>query len=129
MISGDIASRVHSYMVGIVNDLGAVTVAINGIPDHLHLLIKSSKNVADAHFMKQLKGGSSSWINDNGLIPGRFQWQAGYGWFSVSPKDTDQVISYIENQAEHHETTTFQDEFRKFLKTYQIEYDERYVWD
>lgn len=65
MITGDVASRIHSYMAGIVNDLGAVSVAINGMPDHLHLLIKSSKNVADAHFMKQLKGGSSSWINDN----------------------------------------------------------------
>jgi putative transposase len=129
IISGDIASRVHSYMAGIVKDLGAVSVSINGMPDHLHLLIKSSKNVADAQFMKQLKGGSSSWINDNNLIPGRFQWQAGYGWFSVSAKDTDQVVSYIQNQAEHHKTTTFQDEFRKFLETYQIDYDERYVWD
>jgi putative transposase len=129
IISGDIASRVHSYMAGIVKDLGAVSVSINGMPDHLHLLIKSSKNVADAQFMKQLKGGSSSWINDNNLIPGQFQWQAGYGWFSVSAKDTDQVVSYIQNQAEHHKTTTFQDEFRKFLETYQIDYDERYVWD
>ena len=129
MITGDVASRVHSYMAGIVNDLGAVSIAINGMPGHLHLLIKSSKNIADAQFMKQLKGGSSSWINDNALIPGRFQWQAGYGWFSVSPKDTDQVVSYIQNQAEHHKTTTFQDEFRKFLETCQIDYDERFVWD
>jgi putative transposase len=128
-ITGDIASKVHSYLAGIVKDLGAVSVSINGMPDHLHLLIKSSKNVADAQFMKQLKGGSSTWINDNTLIPGRFQWQAGYGWFSVSPKDTDQVVSYIQNQAEHHQKTTFQDELRKFLETYQVDYDERYVWD
>ncbi len=76
-----------------------------------------------------MKGGSSKWINDNNLVPGRFKWQAGYGWFSVSPKDTDRVVAYIQNQAEHHNTATFQDEFRKFLDGYQIDYDERYVWD
>ena len=129
MITGDVAARIYSYMAGIVNDQGAVPIFINGMPDHIHLLIKSSKNVSDADFMKELKGGSSSWINDNNLISGRFKWQAGYGWFSVSPKDTDQVVSYIQSQAEHHKTATFQDEYRKFLRTYQIDYDERYVWD
>ena len=58
-----------------------------------------------------------------------FKWQAGYGWFSVSPKDTDQLVEYIENQQQHHETVSFQAELRKFLTAYQIEYDERYVWD
>ena len=129
MITGNTAARIYSYMSGIVNDQGAVSVSVNGMPDHVHLLIKSSKNVSDANFMKELKGGSSSWINENNLIPGRFKWQAGYGWFSVSPKDTDQVVSYVQNQAEHHKTATFQDEYRKFLKTYEIDYDERYVWD
>ena len=129
MITGDIAARIYSYMAGIVDEQGAVSVSINGMPDHVHLLIKSSKNVSDADFMKELKGGSSRWINENEIVPGHFNWQAGYGWFSVSPKDTDQVVSYIQNQAEHHKTVTFQDEYRKFLKTYNIDYDERYVWD
>ena len=62
-------------------------------------------------------------------IPGHFKWQAGYGWFSVSPKDTGQVATYIENPAEDHKKATFQEEYRRFLKTYQIDYDERYVWD
>ena len=97
--------------------------------DHVHLLIKSSKSVSDSDFMKALKGGSSRWINDIDLIPGHFKWQAGYGWFSVSPKDTSQVATSIENQAEHHKKATFQDEYRRFLKTYQIDYDEGYVWD
>ena len=79
--------------------------------------------------MKALKGGSSRWINDIDLIPGHFKWQAGYGWFSVSPKDTGQVATSIENQAEDHKKATFQDEYRRFLKTYQIDYEERYVWD
>lgn len=129
LIDGGIASKIDSYLGGITKDLGALPVSINGMPDHIHLLIKSCKNIADAKFMKELKGGSSAWINESNLVPGHFQWQAGYGWFSVSPRDTDQVVTYIQNQAEHHKTITFQDEFRKFLTTYQIEYDERYVWD
>lgn len=129
MIGGDIAPRLHSYMAGIATERGAAPIAINGMPDHVHLLIKASKNITDANFMKELKGGSSSWINASDLISGRFKWQAGYGWFSVSPKDTDEVIGYIKNQAAHHEQVTFQEEYRKFLLTYQIAYDEKYVWD
>ena len=114
--TGDIAARIYSYMAGIVKEHGAVSLSINGMPDHVHLLIKSSKSVSDSDFMKALKGGSSRWINDIDLIPGHFKWQAGYGWFSVSPKDTGQVATSIENQAEHHKKATFQDEYRRFLK-------------
>ena len=128
-ITGDIAAKIYAYLAGIAKDQAATAISINGMPDHVHLLIKSSKTVADAVFMKELKGGSSIWINQQSLIPGRFQWQAGYAWFSVSPKDTDQVKSYIKNQAEHHRTITFEDEYRKFLNSYHIEFDERYVWD
>lgn len=128
-ISVAIADKIYPYMAGIATEHGADPILINGMPDHVHLLIRSSKNLADAMFMKELKGGSSSWINENNLVPGRFRWQAGYGWFSVSPKDTDQVVAYIRNQAEHHRKVTFQDEFRKFLDGYRVEYDERYVWD
>ena len=129
MILPDIAPRIHAYMKGMVEERDGTPIAINGMPDHVHLLIKSSKTITNADFMKELKGGSSKWINDNSLVHGRFKWQAGYGWFSVSPKDTDQVVEYIRNQQKHHEQISFQEEFRKFLKTYHIEYDERYVWD
>tara|TARA_R110002096_G_scaffold24760_30_gene78072 strand:- start:228 stop:680 length:453 start_codon:yes stop_codon:yes gene_type:complete len=129
MINGEVSARIHSYMAGIVIDNGAVLIAINGMPDHVHLLIKSSKNISDANFVKELKGGSSTWINEQRLVGGRFQWQAGYGWFSVSPKDTNLVESYIQKQAEHHEKLTFQEEYRKFLNNYKVDYDERYVWD
>lgn len=129
VITGDVAAKIHAYMAGIAKDQGANPILINGMPDHVHLLVKSSKNVSDAIFVKELKGGSSKWINDSDLIPESFKWQAGYGWFSVSPKDTDHVVAYIRNQADHHRITTFQEEFRRFLDTYRIDYDERYVWD
>ena len=129
LITEDVTDRVHAYLTGIVKDQGAVPVSVNGMPDHVHLLIKTSKNVADAKFMKDLKGGSSTWVNEESLVQGKFQWQAGYGWFSASPKDTEAVVAYIQNQAEHHQFLSFQDEFRRFLKTYQVAYNERYVWD
>ena len=129
LIPENMAERIYTYMLGISKDQGAIPISINRMPDHVHLLIKTSKNVADAKFIKDLKGGSSTWINEEKLIQGKFQWQAGYGWFSVSPKDTDAVVKYIQNQAEHHKTVSFQDEYRKFLKTYHVDYDERHVWD
>jgi len=106
-MNGEIAARVYGYLAGIVKDNGALPIAINGMLDHVHLLIKSSHSVADSTFMKELKGSSSRRVNDNKFVAGRFQWQAGYGWFSVSPKDTDQVATYIRNQAEHRRTATF----------------------
>ena len=79
--------------------------------------------------LKRIKGGSSSWIKEN--FPGlkSFGWQDGYGAFSVNPSETGKVISYIGNRHEHHSYKSYQDEFRAFLKKYDVEYDERYVWD
>lgn len=128
-ISGQVAPEIYAYLAGIAKDNGAHAISINGMPDHVHLLIKTSKTVPDSRFVKELKGGSSTWINQNQLIPGRFRWQAGYGWFSVSPKDTAQVVSYIQNQTEHHQKSSFQDEYRRFLTNYDIAFDEKYVWD
>ena len=126
-IHGEIETKLYSYLGGIARDLKAPLLAINGMPDHLHLLIRVHKNLADAEFMKQLKGSSSKWMSEQGERG--FQWQAGYGWFSVGPKDLEVAKGYLAKQKEHHRTVTFQDEYRKFLEEYQVEYDERYVWD
>ena len=93
----------------------------------MHLLIRASKSVADTEFLRQLKGSSSKWMGGKGVD--NFKWQSGYGWFGVSARDLTQAQSYIEQQKEHHRTETFQDEFRKFLVRYEVEFDERYVWD
>ena len=121
------------YVGGIVRDLDGRLVAINGTTDHLHLLIRESKTVADMQFLKELKGSSSGWINENHSerFPenARFAWQRGYGWFSVSPSHVDAAATYIANQKTHHQRQSFQDEFRTFLEKYSVEFDERYVWD
>ena len=79
MLTPNIAPRIHSYISGMATERGADVLAINSMPDHVHILLRSSKNMSDAKLMKELKGGSSKWINDNSLVQGRFKWQAGYG--------------------------------------------------
>ncbi|MFT5467777.1 MAG: putative transposase [Verrucomicrobiales bacterium] len=129
LITGDIKSRLYEYMGGIARDLVAACIEINGIHDHVHLIIRDSKSCDDIKFIKELKGSSSRWANSELNLPGRFSWQAGYGWFSVGPTDLDKASAYVKRQKEHHKKITFQDEYRKFLEQYKVEYDERYVWD
>ena len=127
MIFGEMEPKLYSYLGGIVRELGAGLLAINGMEDHVHLLIRTNKNMADADFMKNLKGSSSKWMNEEGNV--KFKWQSGYGWFSVSAKDLDLARGYLAKQKEHHKVLTFQDEYRRFLKNYGVEYDEAYVWE
>ena len=127
VITSDVEQALYEYLGGIVRDLGGKTIAINGMADHVHLLIRSSKGVSDVDFMRQLKGGSSKWMSEQGV--NGFKWQAGYGWFGVGAQDVEKARAYVEGQKEHHRTMTFQEEFRRFLKKYGVEYDERYVWD
>ena len=129
LITADLEPRLFEYLGGIVHGMDARPLHINGTSNHVHLLIRESKSVADQDFMGQLKGDSSRWVNLNFPGPSRFSWQNGYGWFSVSPSDVDVAAAYVLNQKEHHETVAFEDEFRSFLQKYKIEYDERYVWD
>lgn len=129
MITGEIETRLFEYLGGIVRGANASAIAINGMPDHIHFIIRESKSVADQDFIGRLKGDSSRWINQTFPNSPQFSWQAGYGWFSVSPADIDSAVEYVKCQKEHHKRTTFQNEYRSFLKKYQVEYDERYVWD
>jgi putative transposase len=129
LITPEIEHRLYEYLGGIVRGANASLIEINGMPDHVHVLIRESKSVADQVFIGQLKGDSSRWINETMSLPGRFSWQDGYGWFSVGPADLDKAAAYVQGQKEHHKTAAFKDEFRLFLKKYNVQFDERYVWD
>ena len=107
MIGGDVAGRIHSYLAGIVRDQGAVLISINGMPDQF-MLIKSSKNTLNFIGMEVPQAGSIATASSRA-----FQMAGRYGWFSVSPKDTDQVVAYIQNQAEHHKNSRGIPEFLK----------------
>lgn len=129
MITGEVETRLFEYIGGVIRGANASLIEINGMPDHIHLLIRESKSIADQDFVGQLKGDSSRWINQTFEVMPKFQWQAGYGWFSVSPADLEVARNYIRGQKEHHTKVSFQDEYRQFLQKYEVEYDERYVWD
>lgn len=119
----------RAYFGGILRDLKSPLLMAGVVADHVHLLYRQSKNLALIKVVEEVKSGTSEWIKTQGKQYGRFYWQSGYGAFSVSASRLDAVKQYILNQDSHHAKTGFQDEFRKFLEEYEMEYDERYVWD
>jgi len=129
VLTDAIRSRLHSYMGGILHGLGCSPVEINTEPDHAHLLFLMSRTETIANVVGQVKKSSNDWLREQSPEFAEFFWQAGYGIFSVSQSSVEEVRAYICNQREHHQRVSFQDEFRAFLKRYEVEYDERYVWD
>ncbi|MGG7662953.1 transposase [Dyadobacter sp. BHUBP1] len=103
-------------------------IAINGMNDHLHMLVgfRTTQSIGD--FMQDVKADSSQWINDNRFCGGRFEWQAGCGVFSYSRSQVPNVIHYIQTQKEHHRKVTFRQEYLSFLEKFEVEYDERYIF-
>jgi putative transposase len=129
LIDAEMKPRLLAYLGGIVHEMDALPMAINGAADHVHLLIDAPKTMSLSDFMRTLKTNSSKWVHDE--WPGRsaFAWQTGYGAFSVSFSKKDEVAAYIQRQEEHHKTFSFQEEYLAFLKRHAIQFDERYVWD
>jgi REP element-mobilizing transposase RayT len=126
-IQQEIRKELHSYLIGVLSKLGLYTHEIYANPDHIHILSTLARTITIADLVSKIKTSSSKWIKLQGISD--FDWQDGYGIFSVSASKVDTVIKYILNQPEHHKKITFKDELRQFFKEYQIEYDERYVWD
>jgi REP element-mobilizing transposase RayT len=125
----DIREKTHAYVAGILRKHDCPTLLVGGVVDHVHLLFALSKNHSIAEIVYEVKRGSSKWIKTQGTEFGKFHWQNGYGAFSVSQSHVEQVRRYIAGQERHHRKTTFQDELREFLRRYEVEYDERYLWD
>jgi putative transposase len=121
--------ELHAYLGGICNKLDCTVIKVGGYTDHIHILCMLSKKIALMKLIQELKSHSSKWIKTKGTGYGNFYWQDGYGAFSVNSSDINTVIEYISNQQEHHRKETFKDEYRIFLKAYDVEYDENYIWD
>ncbi len=98
------------------------------MPDHIHLLFGFRPNQSLSDLLQDVKGDSSKWINNNRLTPGKFSWQEGYGAFSYSKSHVVKVIKYIENQEVHHSKKTFNDEYLKLLKDFEVDFDHRFVF-
>jgi putative transposase len=128
-ITPAIETELHPYMAKIFCELKSPSLAIDGTSDHLHILFSLGRVIKVADLVEEVKTASSKWIKTKGREFRSFHWQKGYGAFSIGQSNVDTLKRYIRGQKRHHNRVTFQDEFRKFLKRYQIDYDERYVWD
>ena len=129
LIDTTIETELHAYLGSVCNAMDCQSVKVGGYTDHVHILCFLSKKVALMDLLEEVKKRSSKWIKTKGEAYENFYWQNGYGAFSVNSSELDVVIRYIENQHVHHQKKNFQDEFRGFLIKYNVEYDERYVWD
>ncbi|GAB3935107.1 IS200/IS605 family transposase [Larkinella terrae] len=116
------------YMTGIAQNQEHKLLAINGMPDHVHIFLGLNPKQAVSDLLQDLKGDSSRWINDNRLVQGRFEWQSGYGAFSYGQSQIDNVVKYIKNQEDHHRKRTFLEEYATFLQRYNVPYDDRYIF-
>jgi REP element-mobilizing transposase RayT len=121
--------RLWEYLGGICKGLDCNPVQVGGHNDHVHILCLLSKKITQIHLVEEVKKQSSKWIKTIDANYAKFYWQDGYGIFSVNPFEIDTVVNYIKNQEEHHKKRTFQEELIAFLKKYNMEYDERYLWD
>lgn len=128
LISENWQTDLYKYMTGIIEKQEHKLLSINGIPDHIHILISMNPKQAPSDLMYHVKRSSSIWINDNKLCPGKFAWQEGFGAFSYGKSQIPTIALYIENQKQHHLKKTFITEYRGFLKAFGIEFDDRYIY-
>jgi REP element-mobilizing transposase RayT len=122
-------AELHNYLGGACRNQGSPSLIIGGVADHVHILCRLSRTCTVSNLVKELKRESSIWLKSKGPLLADFHWQDGYGAFSISPGHVPALRKYIGSQVEHHRRESCQDEFRRLLAKYQIEYDERFVWD
>ena len=125
----DFRERTHGYLAGICRNRASPTLSVGGVEDHVHLLCRLGKTVDLAGLVRDLKRDSSKWVKCEHSPLADFHWQNGYGAFSISPSHVDTLTQYIARQEEHHRTESFQDEFRRLCRKYDMSIDERYAWD
>jgi len=120
--------KIHAYLAGTCGKLHSPSLIVGGVEDHVHLLVRLAKDLTVSILIRELKRESSKWIKCLSAELSTFYWQQGYGVFSISPAHLEPLKKYIAAQEDHHRRETFQDEFRRLLKKYRVEYEERYVW-
>jgi REP element-mobilizing transposase RayT len=121
--------EIFRYMAGIINDKGQKPIIINGVTDHVHLFIGIQPSMRLSDLMRDIKSSTTNFINEKRFIKGMFSWQEGYGAFSYSRSQLDQVYQYILKQEEHHHNRTFKEEYLGLLQKFEIDYDDKYLFD
>ena len=127
-IDQELESRLWPYMGGIARENGMKALSVGGTTDHVHALVSLPATLSVAKAIQLIKGGSSKWVHDQFPNHRKFEWQEGYGAFSVGASQMMSVINYINNQKAHHRKRTFEEEFLEFLDKYGVKYDKRYVF-
>jgi REP element-mobilizing transposase RayT len=121
-------NELYNYLIAIISNQGHKVYAINGMEDHLHILISMNPTQSPSKLMYEVKRSSSLWINNQKLSAGKFSWQEGFGAFSYGKSQLPGIIAYIERQEAHHKTRSFREEYLEFLKRFEIDHDERYIF-
>ena len=129
LIKKENREELHKFITGIVSNREQKLLAIFFFFYHVHILVGMKPNIALSDLVRDIKSGSSKFINDSKWINGKFHWQEGYGGFSYSKSQIDNVIKYILNQEEHHKKQTFKEEYHSFLEKFEIKYDEKYLFE
>lgn len=127
-ITDDITPDLHAYLGGIVKQESSVPLAIGGVADHVHLLVRYPPRIAVSDLVRTIKSNSTGWVHETRPMK-IFQWQTGYAAFSVSESNRETVIDYIQKQDTHHSEMSFQDELVKLLQRHEVSYDPRFLWD
>jgi len=129
LIPKSFAPELYQYMAGIIKNEKQFPILINGMPDHVHLAFSMKPSISVSDLIRVVKTNSSKWINDQGVLNHEFAWQRGFGAFSYGQSQMGDLIRYIENQENHHKRRTFKEEYLGFLKAFQVEYKEEYLFD
>jgi putative transposase len=128
LIKDEWKDELYKYMTGIVQAHKHKLIIINGMSDHVHMLVGMRPTQSVSELLQDVKGSSSLWVNERRLTKGKFQWQQGFCAISYSKKDLPNVIEYIKDQQQHHNQKTFMEEYKNLLKEFEIEFDERYTF-
>ena len=121
--------EVFKYMSGIIAKKGHKPIIVNGVADHVHVFVGLNPSTSISDLVRDLKSNSSRFINEHNYLHCKFSWQNGFGVFSYSHSQLDVVYNYINNQEQHHKKTNFRDEYLEFLRKFEIDYDDRYLFD
>ena len=129
LIKEENREELQKFITAIVSNRGQKLLAVFAMPDHVHVLVGIKPSISISDLVRDVKAGSSKFINDKKWMNGKFNWQEGFGAFSYSKSNLDTVVKYILNQEEHHQKRTFKEEYLDFLEKFEIEYDIKYVFD
>ena len=129
LIKAEFKEDLFKYITGIITNQGQKLMSINGVADHIHILIGLKPAMALADLVREIKADSSNFVNEQRFVRGKFSWQEGYGAFSYGHSQLDTIIRYIQNQEQHHKRSSFKREYLTLLRKFDIAFEEKYVFD